>query len=399
MITTQTLFQAASISKPITAVAALHLAETKRLSLNADVNAWFDNWKLPASESVRDHKVTLKRLLNHTAGLNVSGFPGYAVGARLPTLTQILKGETPANTLPIHVETLPGTQWRYSGGGYVVVQRVVEDITGKPFADFMEREILPRLDMHHSTFQQPLPREHARSVASGHSVDGQSVSGGWHVYPEMAAAGLWTTPSDLARFFISIQGSYAARDDRLLSEKMTQQMFTPGLNNWGLGIEVGHTDKLTWIAHAGHNAGFTAYLFAYTNTGDGAVIMTNSDNGDELAQEVFRAIARIYEWPDWRSEEIEVAEITPEIYEAYVGRYQPVNYLGSIITVSKEGNRIFVHMLGKTQEMFPQSETEFIALQNGLALSFHRDGQGGVKHLTLTLPELPFVALTAQKVE
>ena len=398
-ITTQTLFQAASISKPIAAVAALHLAETKRLPLDADVNDWLRNWKLPTSEYIRDQKVTLKRLLNHTAGLNVAGFPGYAVGARLPTLTQILKGETPANTRPILVETLPGTQWRYSGGGYVVLQRLIEDIAGLPFPDFMELEVLPRLEMQHSTFRQPLPRETARSAASGHSVNGQPITGGWLVYPEMAAAGLWTTPSDLAQFFISIQSTYAARSHRLLSEKMTQQMFTAGPNNWGLGIEVGHTEELTWIAHAGHNTGFTAYLFAYTAIGNGAVIMTNSDHGDELAQEIFRAIARVYDWPDWRPVEIKLAAVAPDIYDAYVGRYQPVDDQSSIITVSKEDNRIFVRIFGEKQEMYPQSENEFIILENGSKLSFYRDGLGGVELLTLTLPELPFMALIAYKLK
>src|SRR5512139_1842453 len=218
-VTTQTRFQAASISKPVSALAVLSLVQNGTLDLDVDVNTYLHSWQVPENEHTREHKVTLRGLLSHTAGLTVHGFPGYAAGETVPSLRQILDGEPPANTQPVRVETAPGSQYSYSGGGYTVMQLLVEDVTGLPFPAWMRSTVLDPLQMGHSTFEQPLPAHYAEEAATAHYGDGRPIDGKWHTYPEMAAAGLWTTPSDLARFIMELSASYTGKTNRVLSRE------------------------------------------------------------------------------------------------------------------------------------------------------------------------------------
>ena len=197
-VTTETLFQAGSISKPVAATAALHLVEAGKLSLDEDVNRKLKSWHVPENEFTRQQKVTLRRILSHTAGLTVHGFPGYAVDETIPTLVDILDGKKPANTAAIRVDIMPGTKERYSGGGYTIMQLLVTDVTGEQFPQVVKSLVLDKIGMRHSSYRQPLPPDWAKQAASGYYDNGSPVKGKWHVYPEMAAAGLWTTASDLA---------------------------------------------------------------------------------------------------------------------------------------------------------------------------------------------------------
>src|SRR5947199_1476359 len=201
-VTASTLFQAGSISKSVAALGALRLVEQGKLALDEDVNAKLNTWKVPENSFTREKKVTLRGILSHTAGLTVHGFPGYAVNGPVPSLVQVLDGAKPTNTAPIRVDILPGSKWRYSGGGYTVMQQMIIELTGKPFPRFMEDAVLGPLGMNESTYEQPLPADKAKLTATGHSRDRSPIKGRWHIYPEMAAAGLWTTASDLARFAI-----------------------------------------------------------------------------------------------------------------------------------------------------------------------------------------------------
>jgi CubicO group peptidase (beta-lactamase class C family) len=279
-VTPDTLFQAASISKPVAAMAVLRLVQSGKLSLDTDVNQYLKTWKLPANSFTERTKVTIRELLTHTAGLTVHGFLGYASDAPLPTLVQVLDGEKPANSGAIRVNTDPGKAWRYSGGGYVVAQQLLQDVTGEPFAKLMNDTVLAPIGMTKSTYQQPLPKSRMAEVAMPYRGNGQPVPGGPHVYPEMAPAGLWTTPSDLARYAIEVQKSLAGASNRVLSAAMVRQMLTPGLNQQGLGPGTGGSDKRPYFTHGGANEGYRCNLVAY-NDGDGVVIMTNGDNGGQ----------------------------------------------------------------------------------------------------------------------
>src|SRR5689334_1094043 len=297
LVTTKTLFQAASISKPVTAMGMLALMQQGKLSLDEDVNAKLKTWKIPENEFTREQKVTLRRLASHTAGLTVHGFPGYAVNEKHPTLVQIFNGEKPANTPPIRVEIVPGTKEQYSGGGVLVEQQVMMDVTGKPFATLMKQLVLDRISMEDSTYEQPLPPAWAARAATGTYTDGKAVRGRWHVYPEMAAAGLWTTPTDLAKFAIEIALSKHGRSNKVLSQRIVQEMVTaqPNTDDSGIGFGL-PTQQPGVFAHNGANEGFQALLAMNADTGQGIAIMANSDNGILVAEELRRSVAKEYAW-------------------------------------------------------------------------------------------------------
>lgn len=299
-VTTTTLFQAGSISKSLSAFAALHLVQDGRLSLDADVNTQLRSWKVPENEFTRDKKVTLRAILSHSAGLTVHGFPGYLINWPVPTLQEVLDGEEPANTSAIRVNMIPGTGWRYSGGGYTVMQQLLIDTTGKSFPGFMRDTVLTPLGLTNSTYEQPLPPNLAVNSAAGYSVSGQPVSGRWHVYPEMAAAGLWTMASDLARFAIGVQQSLAGKSNPVLSLAMTGQMLTvqnPSLSpEDGLGLFVGGSEGKLRFWHDGRNAGFDALMIASVQAGNGAVILINANDDSKTLPAIVKVIAKKYQW-------------------------------------------------------------------------------------------------------
>jgi CubicO group peptidase (beta-lactamase class C family) len=294
-VTPKTLFQAGSISKPVAAAGALALVEQGKLALDEDVNQRLKLWKLPENEFTRTEKVTLRRLMSHSAGLTVHGFPGYDVDEPLPTLVQILNGEKPANTQPIRVDLVPGTKTRYSGGGVTIEQQLMIDVSGKPFPALLRQLVLDKVGMADSSYEQPLPPARAALTAVGTRGDGKAVHGRWHIYPEMAAAGLWTTPTDLAKFAIEIALSRHGKSNRVLSEKMTTQMLTPVLDYAGLGFFL-EKDKPGQFGHNGADEGFQALLSMNCETGQGVAIMANSDNGISVGAYLLRSVAKEYGW-------------------------------------------------------------------------------------------------------
>ncbi|HYJ70135.1 MAG TPA: serine hydrolase domain-containing protein [Nocardioidaceae bacterium] len=291
-----TLFQAGSISKSVAAACALRLVAESVIGLDDDIHDRLRSWRLPHNDGWLPH-ITLRQLLSHTAGLTVHGFPGYPAGQRVPTLPEVLDGV--GNTPPVFVTTMPGLQFSYSGGGYCVMQQLLVDMTEMPFAELAYELVLDPAGMTDSTYEQPLPRDRDDAAASGHRFGGRPVSGRWHTYPEQAAAGLWTTPSDLATFFVAIRHSRAGRPDALLPQELAEQMATPYASNvpYGLGLQLGPDDKPPSIGHSGSDEGFRADAVLH-DTGQGAVIMTNSDVGGELITEVIRpALVDHLGWP------------------------------------------------------------------------------------------------------
>ncbi|MBM3814923.1 MAG: beta-lactamase family protein [Acidimicrobiia bacterium] len=298
--TAGTLFQAGSVSKPVAATVALKLVETGKLSLDDDVNLRLRSWKLPGTEHTEKEKVTLRRLLSHNAGLTVHGFPGYAAGTPLPTTVQVLDGAPPANTSPVRADMRPGSKWRYSGGGYTVAQLLMADVSGKPFEDLAHELVLKPIGMSTSTYRQPLPPDWAARAATGHLPDGRKVVGRFHTYPEMAAAGLWTTAADLARWAIEIPKSLAGRSNRVLSRETTTEMLTAQAHHeggaHGLGPALGIRAGNVIFSHGGRDQGFDALLIANAQTGQGAAILINANNNRGFITELLRAIAAEYRW-------------------------------------------------------------------------------------------------------
>jgi len=294
-VTTRTLFQAGSISKPVAATGALYLVEHGNLSLDEDVNEKLKTWKIPENEFTQTQKVTLRRLMSHSGGLTVHGFPGYDVNDSVPSLVQVLNGEKPANTAPIRVDIVPGTKTRYSGGGVTIEQLLMMDVSGNAFPALMRKTVLDKIGMSESSYEQPLPVARAAMTAGGTYADGKPVHGKWHIYPEMAAAGLWTTPTDLAKFAIEIALSKQGKANHVLSQKMTQEMLTPVMDDAGLGFFM-EKENLGQFGHNGADEGFQALLTMNADTGNGAVLMANSDNGISVMTTVLRRVSKEYSW-------------------------------------------------------------------------------------------------------
>lgn len=384
-VTTSTLFQAGSISKSVAAFGALHLVEQGKLSLDADVNTALKTWKLPASELTATKPVTLRGLLSHTAGLTVHGFPGYAVDARVPTLVQVLDGASPANTEPIRVETAPGTRWNYSGGGYTVMQQMILDVTGQSFPDFMRETVLSPLGMTHSSYEQPLPPALAAMTASGHYPNARPVKGRWHVYPEMAAAGLWTTPTDLARFAIAVQESYAGRSSAVISPAMTKRMLTEEKEGDGLGLFLQGTGRSLLFNHGGRDEGFDASLNALAETGQGLVIMINANDNSRMTNRIIAFVARKYGWPSASSfvPPIASGDVPVERLQSYVGRYELTE--NNMISFVAANGRLFSASDGLPNEEFVYvGDDRFASADRSLRIAFNRDAAGAVTGLTWT---------------
>lgn len=352
-VTPETLFQAASISKTGSAMTALRLVELGKLSLDEDVNRQLKTWKLPSSEAMQGEKVTLRRLLSHTAGTTVHGFPGYAQGEPIPSLPQLLNGVKPANSPAVRVDIKPGTQWRYSGGGYEIVQQLVQDVTGKPYAEVTRELVLQPLGMTHSTYQQPLPARLQATAATAYNGEGVAIPGKWHIYPEQAAAGLWTTPSDLARVILEIQ-----KPGRVLTAKTVDLMTTRVLDDYGLGLQLSDTDHQKAFNHGGANDGFRCMMWGYLQGGRGAVVMTNGDNGLQLSREILDSIAAAYNWPDFRPTEKAAISMPPEKLASYAGTYEaPDNF---IMKVLFEGGKLYLQPTGLPKsELIPESSDTF----------------------------------------
>ena len=385
-VTTSTLFQAGSISKSVAALGALHLVEQGRLSLDTDVNATLTTWKLPASELTATKPVTLRELLSHTAGLTVHGFPGYAVDAPMPTLVQVLDGAPPANTAPIRVETAPGTRWNYSGGGYTVMQQMIIDVTGQAFPDFMRQTVIGPIGMTHSSYEQPLPPDLASATASGHYPREQKVKGRWHVYPEMAAAGLWTTPTDLARFAIEVHESYAGRSSKVISPAMTRRMLTEEKDGDGLGLFLQGAGRSLLFNHGGRDEGFDASLNAMAETGQGLVVMINANDNSRMINRIMAFVARKYGWPTAAAYAPPVAteSVPRERLDALTGRYELSN--NNMITFVAENGRLFRASDGMADEEFVAvGGDRFASADRNLRVAFMRDAAGTVSGLTWTL--------------
>ncbi|CAA9302982.1 MAG: Beta-lactamase class C-like and penicillin binding proteins (PBPs) superfamily [uncultured Cytophagales bacterium] len=384
---TLTLFQAASISKPVAALAALHLVEKDKLDLDADVNKYLKTWKVKDSRFTADKPVTLRGLLTHSAGLTVHGFRGYARGEAVPTLRQVLDGSKPANSAAVVADTTPGSRWRYSGGGYVLMQQLVEDVTGTDFERTMQRLVLGPAGMKHSTYAQPLTPSLQARASIGHASDGRPVPGDWHTYPERAAAGLWTTPSDLARYILAVQQSRQGQSNRILSREMTDRMLTKGIGGWGLGPRLGGEKEELLFSHGGSNEGYRCEMHGFVTGGRGVVVMTNSDNGGDLIAEIIRSVSHAYGWEAFKPVAKKRARLTAEELKAFAGTYVEREQ-GLRIQVTPGDNALMVKQLwnGRERTLFAEAGLHFYTNDEGAPVVFDAAANGTITGMLVPGP-------------
>jgi CubicO group peptidase (beta-lactamase class C family) len=367
--TPDTLFQAGSISKPVAALAALRLIEDGKLGLDTNVNDELKSWHLPDNEFTTRHKVTIRNILNHTAGTTVWGFPGYAHADKVPTVVEVLEGK--GNTDAIRVWKEPDQSWRYSGGGYTILQLLLTDVSGRPFPALMEAMVLKPLGMTSSTYEQPLPMKWQSRAAHGYRADGSPVAGGWHIYPEMAAAGLWTTPSDLAKYLLEVQQERHGKG-HILAEKTTALMLTPGMNNHGLGPVINQDGKR--FGHGGADEGFQADMTAFLDGTAGVVIMTNSDNGSLLARQIETTLGGLYGWAGMAPMEKTIQKVATEALQQLAGTYAFPEGPGTF-TLRAQGQTLVLSSPGRPDTvLWPESELKFFQRETGLPVEFTPQG-------------------------
>jgi CubicO group peptidase (beta-lactamase class C family) len=379
--TATTMFQAGSISKPVAASGAMKLVAAQRFALEDAANSRLTSWRIPDDGFTRDHPVTLRELWTHTAGMTVHGFPGYAAGTSVPTAVQVLEGKPPANTPPVVVDRTPGTAWNYSGGGVTIAQLVMTDVTHEPFPALMRRLVLQPVGMTDSSYVQPPTDNRANQVATGYLSDGKAVEGRYHTYPEMAAAGLWTTPTDLAKWAVALARAYNGEASPLMSTASARTMLTPGLGHWGIGIEVqGAGDDLRFD-HGGDDWGFKANLVAWPKGERAIVGMANGDGGAEVIAELTEAVAREYGWKGVEPVMIEAVTLTPEQMREVAGSY------GHFARVSVDAGALHVSYGGVATEMIALGGDKFLALNGGGAvpIRFNRGADGKIASLVSAL--------------
>ena len=406
-VTTKTLFQAGSISKSVNAMVVMKKVEEGKISLDENINDKLTTWKLPDNEFTAKKKVTLRNLLSHTAGTTVHGFPGYAVTEKVPSLADVLDGTNGANTRPVRVDLEPGTRFRYSGGGTTISQLAIMDIEKKPYPEIARETVLTPLKMNNSTYSQPLPDDWRKKAASGYRGDGSEVAGKIHVYPEMAAAGLWTTPTDLAKFGIEMQLAIAGRSNKVLKKETAELMTTSFMDDVGLGFFLEKHGKATYFGHGGADEGFRAELLVNRDKGYGIAVMVNSDNG-QILREIMRAVAQEYGWEEFLPQPYEIAFLDATKFDSYQGRFQvnpdrvltikvAPHLIQTIFQRSVAGStsepretksaKLVVEPTGDPAfDLLPISETTFVRRDANLKYEFVRNAAGDVDIIRVNSP-------------
>ncbi|MDE0770479.1 MAG: serine hydrolase [Opitutaceae bacterium] len=368
-MTTGSYLLAGSISKPVAAIRSLQLVEDEVFTLDEDVNHYLTSWQVPNNEFTTTENVTLRRILSHTAGLTVWGFPGYDKGDEVPSVVDVLDGK--GNTDPVRVFRQPGEAWQYSGGGYTIMQLAIEDTEDLGFAQSMKENVLDRMRMPGSTYENPLPVALHGIAATGYRANGDEVEGKWPIYPEMAAAGLWTTPSELIQYGIEIQRILQSGQDGVLSYKTVSEMLDAESDTHGLGPSVqDHT-----FGHGGADEGFRAQLFAWKDQPYAVVVMVNSDNG-KIIRELLLSVANEYGLPGIEPVVREIIELEQESLNKFVGQYE-LEQVG-VFDISVDGNRLKLSgvVFDYTDWLYPQSDQVFFGSETGSLFTF--DVQDGV---------------------
>lgn len=376
-VTPQTLFQAGSVSKSVNAVGVLKLVQDEKLDLNQDINQYLQTWKFPYDSLSNGKKITVANLLSHSAGLTVHGFPGYANDDTIPSIIQVLDGVPPANTKPVRSAFEPGVRFKYSGGGTTISQLMVQDITNMPYDEYMRQNVLQPLGMTMSSYTQPPGDDQQQWLATGYRANGKEVDTRFHVYPEQAAAGLWTNPTDLCKYIIETQLSLAGQSNKILNTAMTRLQLTPYVDSGvALGVFIDRKKGEKYFGHNGADAGFmSAYTGSFEN-GNGVVVMVNADNA-RLLFEVINSVAIVYEWKGYYAPVNKKAvPVTAALADRYAGDYL---LEGDTITISRKANAFFLTV--NRSEVFRidfSAPAIFFSKDLPLEFTFTKDSTGKV---------------------
>jgi CubicO group peptidase (beta-lactamase class C family) len=332
-VTGDTIFQAGDLSQPVAAAAALQLVDKGRLDLDGDVSARLHGSNVTGTDLAGKNGITLRGMLTRASGFSV-----------LPKL--------------------------------------LEDVTSSSFPSLMNEIVLGPLGMKNSTFRVPLPEAMKINAASGHGRDGRPIEGKWTDSPAAAASGLWTSPSELLSFAADILRTAMGKGGKVLTAGQARAMLTPQAGNRGLGFEIDGAGTDIRIHLQGRTRGFTCSLDVYPYKGQGAVVMTNSDNGFLITEEVLQGVSAAYEWPDFKPRERPLYRLDPSIYQQYVGRYEiSPEY---ILDVTYEDYYLVIRPTGQAPtRFFVESQTFFFSIDPYVRIQFLSDQKGNMTGLIL----------------
>ncbi len=381
-----TVFQAGSISKPAFAAVLMKYRQVNSLDLDADVNTLLTSWQLPEHEWTGQDVVSLRRLLSHTAGTTVHGFPGYAAGEPVPTLQQVLEGAFPANTDAVVVDIQPGTQMRYSGGGTTLAQLTLQDVANEPLPTMSQRLLFKPLGMTRSGFDQPISKKLSNNMATPYDGDGAPIKGGAHTYATLAAAGMWSTPSDMLKMASGVRSAYLGQKTDWISQASAQEMLTnntPSIEppNVGIGFFINMSDdgEVLGFGHGGADAGFMSQLYLELDTGNGYAIMTNGNNGRQLISELEIRLKEALSVGYSEAEVRKLVPISPKELSKYIGTYVVTNPVSVDVVLEKTANGFVLNALPyvENEEYFHEGEGLFFA-KNGSSVRFEMDEKNGL---------------------
>ena len=369
------LFQAGSIAKPVTVLAALRMEQQGLIAFDQNIERYLKSYRLPAGRQSDANPVTFDNLFAHTSGITPGGYRGYPQGAPIPSDQQTVRAEPPANSRRVEVLTEPGTSLVYSGGGYTVAEIALQDQLGKPFELIMREWVLDPAGMRQADFTVPLPATSHRFVARGHQADGSIVPGGWHNHPEQAAAGLWATASDLAAFLIEIRKGWRG-ESRVFGQALIRKLMARPFEGHAYGFRlIGAGDSL-FITHYGGTVGYRAGMTINLTRGDGAVFLADSDNGSDLGREFLGTVAQVYGWPMFRAEEVTRAAQPADVLQSLTGRYVFAEQNWAVSVVYENGALTLVFPNGDRYAMIPiqGAPREFIHPPTAVPASFEGEG-------------------------
>jgi len=399
-VTTETMFSAGSIIKFLMAVTALKMVENGQIELEKPINNYLTSWKIAENDYTKKTPITLRMLLSHSAGTSQTSYFGFKPTQPLPTIVEILSGAKISETRPVVVNSEPNKEFRYSGGGSIIAQLALMDVSKKSFSNLTQEILFDKLGMKNSTFEQPVPSKYAKQSSWAYSA-ASWFKGMPYVYPQQAAAGLYTTPTDLAKFFIEIQKSYLGKG-KLLSQATTIKMLTAQQNvsDGGYKEQIGigpfliqRTDnkdpKGVYFEFTGVNAGFLAYGMASVEGGNGVIIMLNSgDDQNGIGKEIRRAVAKVYNWTNFLPTEIKPINMSDKELDIFVGRYRMST--NEVLDLRKEKNYL-VETINEGGDIycFPVSKDTIIFTDFNIKGFFKRNENGDVIGLQNIYQEKP----------
>ncbi len=366
------IFQAASLSKPVTFFAALRMHTAGKIDLDENIENYLQRYQLPQGKQTAENPVTFRNIFAHTSGITSGGYQGYAKNLAIPTDIAILKGSEGVNSPKIEVISVPNEMLVYSGGGYTLAEVAIQDIFNDEFSNIMNQWILKPIDMKNSEFTQPLQPTDSSKIAKGYTSNGVVLDGGWRNHPEQAAAGLWSNAVDMAKFLIEIYKGFQGKSS-IFSKSEIQSILNQERDGHIYGLIVDKSEKGFAITHYGGNAGYRTGMTIDLNTGKGLVYLINSDNGGALGNELLLSASQLYNWNHFKRTSVKRNHLDTAFLKQLIGKYKWNSQVDLSISFNDEINQLSLYFPnGDTYNLIPikDEEISFINPNTGVNVKF-----------------------------